>query len=260
MKIGIPTLIEHPNLVDNAELCIQLNCDFLEINLSFPYEIDEETISYLLKLKEEYGIYYTLHFPENVDIAHSNKIFREAYMKYFDYVIDLSRKLNVKLINIHLEQGVYINLPDKQVRIYEKYLEDYIENADDSLKYMLKKCEDNGILLSIENTKMFPYMLDTIIRFNGYGGNITLDVGHDATSKDNFRKFIDRNNLNVIHMHLHDAKANKNHLELFDGELDIEELIDYAKKKELSVLIEVKTIKSLTNSIENLRKMNLINN
>lgn len=258
MKIGIPTLIELPNLIDNAELCAELNCDFLEINLSIPFKIDDEVVSKLLKIKEEAGIYYTLHFPENADIAHNNKIFREAYLKYFDYVMDLSKKLDVKLINIHLEPGVHINLPDKKVRIYEENIESYIENADTSLKYMLKKCIDNGIFLSIENTKMLPYMLDTVIRFNDYGGHITIDVGHDYTSKDNFKEFIDCNNLNLIHMHLHDANDNKNHLELFCGNLDIKELLDFSKKKEISVLIEVKTIQSLTNSIEKLRKMNLI--
>ncbi|XMB86137.1 TIM barrel protein [Mycoplasmatota bacterium WC44] len=254
MKIGMPTLIELPSILDNLELCYEIGCDFLEVNLSFPFEFDEAIINEINQVKDKYGIELTFHFPENIDFAHNNEILRKSFLDYFDYVLELSKKLGIKLINMHLEPGIHINLPTKKVRIYEEYNDMYIRNIDSSLKYMLEKCNINNIRLCVENTKMFPYMLDTVLRFNNCGGFLTLDVGHDSSAKDMFREFIDSNNLNVLHMHLHDEKNGKNHLELYSGSLDIDELINYAKNNDLSVVVEVKTVDSLTRSISKIKK------
>ncbi len=102
MKIGMPTLTELSDILDNIKLCSELNLDFLEINLSLPFEFTDSLIFEANRLTDKYGIELTFHLPENLDIAQTEPIIRTAYLKYFDTIIELSKKLNVKLINMHL--------------------------------------------------------------------------------------------------------------------------------------------------------------
>ena len=51
---------------------------------------------------------------------------------------------------------------------------------------------------------------------------LTFDIGHDYCIGNKDIEFINRNINRLIHMHIHDAISNKNHLPLGKGEIDIE--------------------------------------
>ena len=67
-----------------------------------------------------------------------------------------------------------------------------------------------------------------------------------------------KNRDKIVHMHLHDAIGNKDHQIPFDGELNIEELITFAKQQDITMLIEVKTAAALRKSVRILREKKLI--
>jgi sugar phosphate isomerase/epimerase len=62
------------------------------------------------------------------------------------------------------------------------------------------------------------------------------------------------NREHIAHMHLHDAKGSHDHQVLFEGELNIKELLDFAQSMNIKTLIEVKTEEALIKSINNLNK------
>ena len=67
-EFGMPTLIELENTREAAALCRDLGLKFLELNMSFPqYQPESMDVDELLKIKEKYGIYYTVHIDESLD-------------------------------------------------------------------------------------------------------------------------------------------------------------------------------------------------
>ena len=68
MRIGMPSLIEYTSVDEHIDFCRKNNLDFLEINLTFPwYQSDRLDIGHLVRLKEETGIGYTLHFHDQLN-------------------------------------------------------------------------------------------------------------------------------------------------------------------------------------------------
>lgn len=82
MQFGMPTLIENRNLEENAELCSELGLDFLELNMNMPmYQVDKiGDIHGLMELARRYGIYYTIHLDENLNVCDFNEAVAEAYL------------------------------------------------------------------------------------------------------------------------------------------------------------------------------------
>ena len=70
MDYGMPTLIELENLEENCALCHELGLDFVEINMNFPeFQSEFFAVEKYASLKEKYGIYFTIHLPENLDVV-----------------------------------------------------------------------------------------------------------------------------------------------------------------------------------------------
>ena len=80
MKYGMPSLIELPALEDNAKLCRELELDFVELNMNFyPYQPHFLERSGLRKLGQRYGIGFTIHLDENMNMADFNPKVAKAY-------------------------------------------------------------------------------------------------------------------------------------------------------------------------------------
>ena len=53
----------------------------------------------------------------------------------------------------------------------------------------------------------------------------------------------------LYHMHIHDASGLKNHLKLGDGDVDLMKYLDLAKSHGCRVVLEVKTVEGLRQSV-----------
>ena len=79
MNYGMPTLIELPDMEDCAALCKELELQFIEFNMNLPqYQPDTLDEAKLERIARDYGIFYTIHLDENMNVADFNPYVREA--------------------------------------------------------------------------------------------------------------------------------------------------------------------------------------
>ena len=139
MQFGMPTLIENRTLQDNADLCKSLGLQFIELNMNFPeYQVDklEQTDSFI-NIAESAKIYYTIHLDENLNIADYNPLVRGEYLETVRRAIDVTKrflplrnrygdKSQPLTLNMHMNHGIYVTLPDRKVQMYEKDFDTYM--------------------------------------------------------------------------------------------------------------------------------------
>ena len=126
MQFGMPTLIENRTLEDNALVCAELGLSFVELNMNFPeYQTEGlEQTEKLIQTAEKYGVYYTIHLDENLNVADFNGLVAAAYFETVRRTIEAAKKLvclNEKYgeaslpltINTHMNHGIYISSLDK---------------------------------------------------------------------------------------------------------------------------------------------------
>jgi len=119
MQFGMPTLIENRTLEDNALVCAELGLSFVELNMNFPeYQTEGlEQTEKLIQTAEKYGVYYTIHLDENLNVADFNGLVAAAYFETVRRTIEAAKKLvclNEKYgeaslpltINMHMNHGI----------------------------------------------------------------------------------------------------------------------------------------------------------
>lgn len=253
-KFGMPTLIEKDSILDNVILCNELGLDFIELNMNLPYCINAD-IEELLKLKEEYDIEFTLHFPEEIDFGCFYEEIRQANIILFNNIAKWASEFGVEKINIHLNPGVHFTLPEEKVFVYDKYRDRFIEKFMDSMIRITEIASSFGIEVCVENMKIHEFMEETFKRMlNIENLYFTWDVGHDAMSNYKMERIYLKHPHKVSHMHLHDYNGNSDHQILFDGIIPIKERIKFAKENNLTVVIETKTEEALRKSVERLQR------
>ncbi len=261
MKIGMPALVEYNTLNELVELCLKLKLDFIELNMNLPYNfIENIEPEELIKIKNDTNIEFTMHMPDDADLGTFYDSVRKGYVELFSNTIDWAEESGVKLLNMHIIEGTKMTLPDKKVYIYEQYSEEFQNNFVNSISGLSKKALKSGVNLAIENSSNFgkPYIqkaLDKSILYPNV--KLTWDTGHDAVSGFTDKQYLMMHENEIAHMHLHDAIGKKDHQVLFEGELNIAELLSFAEQKKIRALVEVKTAEALERSIKALREKSL---
>ncbi len=261
-KIGMPALVECTSLTHLVDLCLELKLDFIELNMNLPYNfIQNISPSELKNITRETNIEFTMHMPDEADLGTFYESVREGFVKLFSDTLDWSYESGVKLLNLHIIEGSKMTLPDKKVYIYDQYSDEYLNSFIKSIEMLSKKANEYDVILAIENSHNFgkPYIqrvLDKAITYPNI--NLTWDTGHDAVSNFTDKQYLMKNVKKIAHMHFHDAKGQNDHQIPFDGELNISELINFSKEKDIRMLIEVKTKDALKRSVEILRNNKMI--
>lgn len=262
MKIGMPALVEYTSLTQLVNLCLELKLNFIELNMNLPYNFIENINPIELKnITKETNIEFTMHMPDEADLGTFYNSVREGYVKLFSDTFDWAIESGVKLLNMHIIEGAKMTLPDRKVYMYEEYCDEYINNFTKSIDFLSKKAKKFNIILAIENSSNFDksYIQKTLNKAIKLPNvKLTWDVGHDAVSKFTDSLYLMQHKDDIAHMHIHDVKGKKDHQVLFEGDLNISELIKFAETKNIPVLIEVKTVESLKKSIKKLNKKPLV--
>ena len=254
---GMPTLIETNTLEECAKLCAELGLDFIELNMNMPqYQLDKIDAVYFKSIAEKYGIYYTLHLDENLNVSDFNPYVAQAYTKTVADTIKIAKQLGVKVINMHMARGVYFTLPDRKVYLFSEYKKQYLE----SIVLFRNMCEnsigENDIKICIENCDGYEDFqkeaIELILESNVFA--LTFDVGHNYAIGGTDEEFIMKYKDCLYHIHLHDAEGKKNHLALGTGEMNIEKYINLANEYNCRVVLETKTIAGLKQSAEWLKR------
>lgn len=257
MDFGMPTLIENKNLEENIVLCWELGLQFVELNMNFPmYQIPQlEETENLKKLARENGIYFTIHLDENLNVCDFNPLVAEAYMKTTKRVLKVAEEIGAPLLNMHMNHGIYVTLPDRKVRLFGEYREPYMAAIHRFREMCENMAGDSGVKVCIENTDGYQDFekeaIDYLLESKMFA--LTWDIGHSHACENVDEAFLMERKDRLYHFHIHDARKTANHQMLGSGEIDLAQRIGLAKANGCRCVVETKTIEALRHSVAWLR-------
>ena len=258
LKFGAPTMVEMETLEQAAQVCTELNLDFLELNINFPqYLLKELDVKKLRDLSEKHGIFYTLHLDDEMSIADFNPYIAEGYCKTVYDAIELSKTLGIRKLNMHMSRGAKYTLPDRVIYFFEAYEKDYLERIRSFREECTKRIGDADITICVENTAGFlPFQqkaVELLLESPVFG--LTFDIGHNYCSGNMDESFILAHKDRLKHFHIHDCvEGKKDHRTLGTGVLDVERYLALAEELGCSALVETKTVESLKQSMDWIRR------
>lgn len=126
---GMPTLIECDSLDETIDLCKELRLDFIEINMNLPqYQKNNIDIKRMKSCIYNDNIFFTIHLDENLKVCDFNVDVAKAYIDMVLFTIELAKRINIPILNMHMDKGVYFTLPNEKIYLFEKYKEIYLNN------------------------------------------------------------------------------------------------------------------------------------
>ena len=267
IQFGMPTLIENRTPEENVALCESLGLKFIELNMNFPeYQVDKlEQTDEFIELAEKAGIYYTIHLDENLNIADFNPLVSDAYLETVRRTIEVVGKFislrdkygdtgQPLTLNMHMNHGIYITLPDRKVQMYDRDFDTYMKSFEDFRTKCEKWIGDSDIRIVVENTDGFrdyeKKAIEYLLKSPVFG--LTWDIGHSKATGEKDVPFIMEHSEHLMHFHIHDGSENppKNHLALGDGEIDLDERLKLAENVNARCVLETKTIEALKKSVQ----------
>lgn len=265
---GMPTLIENGTLSENIDLCRLLGLQFIELNMNFPeYQLDRlEDVKTFYEAADKAGIYYTIHLDEDLNIADFNMLVREAYLETVRRTVEVAKALlplmdkygkednPPMIINMHMNHGIYITLPDRKVQMYDRDFDTYYGYFAEFRNKVEEWIGDSNIRVNIENTDGFKdyekKVVDMLLESKYFG--LTWDIGHSKAIGETDVNYILSHKDKLCHMHIHDGKENppKNHLALGEGKIDLKDRLNVAVQTGSRCVLETKTIEALKKSVK----------
>lgn len=254
VRFGMPALIEIEDLEESAALCRELGLSFIELNMNFPqHQLHRMDPAVLRDVAQRYGIFYTLHLDDEMNVADFNPAVAKAHEDTVLGAIALAEALDIPVINMHLSRGGVVTLPERKVYLLERHREAYLSRLTRFRDRCHRAVGDGNVRICVENTAGFPdwqaEALDLLLESEVFG--LTLDVGHDHCTGGGDLEIIRRRGSRLRHMHLHDAaRPGRDHLALGTGELDLHDRLELARQRDCSVVLEIKTAEALRRSAE----------
>lgn len=250
--LGMPTLIEIPDIEGCAALCAELGLQFVELNMNMPqYQTHCLDLDRLTSLSEKYGIYYTIHLDENLNVSDFNPHVADAYLQTVRETIHIAKLLHIPVLNMHLSQGVYFTLPDKKVFLFAEYSKQYLQ----SMRLFREECEkmigSRNIRICVENSSGYTdfqqQALDLLLESPVFA--LTFDIGHNHCIQGADETVILQHRDRLCHFHFHDALTKKDHLPLGTGEIELPKYLHMAEQTGSRIVLETKTVSGLRESV-----------
>lgn len=257
MDLGMPALIELRSLEDCARLCRELGLQFVEWNMNLPQcQPERMEAAVLRRIREQYGIYFTLHLDENLNPCDFNPRVARAYIRTAEDAIALAKELEMPILNMHLSKGVYFTLPDRKIFLFDQYRERYLSD----LRTFRDRCEAAvgaaDVKICVENSDGFTDFqleaLDLLLESPVFA--LTFDIGHNHSIGGTDEPPILERRTRLVHFHFHDAQGKKNHLPLGTGEIDIPKNLALAESCGGRIVLETKTVSGLRESVQWMQK------
>ena len=119
------------------------------------FQLEKVEPIYYKELMIEHNIFFTLHLPEELNIADFNPKVKDAYIKTSIESINLAKEIGIPILNMHMNTGVYFTLPNRKIYLFEEYISDYIQSIisyGDLINDLIGK---EKIYVLIENTGIY---------------------------------------------------------------------------------------------------------
>lgn len=259
LDFGMPTLIETETLEECAALCRALGLQFVELNMNMPqYQTKRIDPAGFLRAARQYGIYYTIHLDENLNVTDFNPRVALAYRQTVFDTIALAKAIHCPVLNMHLHRGVYFTLPEGKIYLFERYKAQYLRDIADFRNECEKLIGGAQLCICVENCEGYTaFQLEALnLLLESPVFALTFDIGHNhGTDRVDETTILNRAD-KLFHMHMHDAVGAKNHLPLGTGEIDLPTYLALAESHHCRVVLETKTISGLRQSAEWLKSYN----
>ena len=263
IQFGMPSLVEAKTVEQCAQVCAELGLSFIELNANFPqFQPVRLQAEELTRIGGKYGIGYTLHLDDDLSIADFNDYVCDAYCRTVWETIELAKKADIRVLNMHLSKGAVYTLPQRKLYFFGEYLSEYLTR----IRAFRDRCEeligDSDVRISVENCDgwldFHRAAIEILLESPVF--QLTLDAGHDFCAGGMDRTVFDANLPRLKHMHLHDARLpRQDHQPLGEGDMDIPELLALAEGNDCTVVLETKTEDGLRRSVQWLRDMGWLN-
>ena len=142
MKIGMPTLIEFDTFEENLVLCKALELDFVEINMNLPQFSTEIDVQHTKALLDKYQLEATLHIAERIDICELDPLIRNGYFEHLKKCFDIAKALDVKIINMHMSEGIHFKLLSQKIYLYRQYEKIYLAHIRTFKEFAEEQLDD----------------------------------------------------------------------------------------------------------------------
>lgn len=259
--LGMPSLLELTNLAANAAACRRLGLTFVELNMNLPWSTPENLpASELQWVARQTGITFTLHLPEELDLGSFHPQLRRASLDRAVQAVQWASDAGIDFVTLHINPGVYFTLPDRKEWLYGIYASQFQPLLQESFEMLFGCARSLGVQVGLENTGHFgePFMFEALESLAEIPGLwLTWDTGHNAASLSSDQPALDRHNDRIAHIHLHDSDGRLCHLPLFTGCLPVEDVLRFARERDIRVVVEVKTLDALEQSLEALAERGL---
>ena len=253
---GMPSMIELNSVEESVSLCRELGLSFLELNTNFPsQQIHNLDPMALNKLAQDAGIFYTIHLNDELYVADFNPHVSRGYCNAVLETIDFAKKIGARVLNMHLSGGAFYTMPDRKIRFYEAFADDYLQGMKQFRDLCTDAIGDAPIRICVENTNGYlPFqkeVLEMLLESPVFG--LTLDIGHNCCSGNMDEPWILSHADRLVHLHLHDVQdGKKDHLPFGTGNLALEPYLALSENR--TAVVEVKTIAGLRQSVEALNQ------
>ena len=138
--------------------------------------------------------------------------------------------------------------------LFNQYNSIYIAKLKEFRDLCEKSIGDSNIKICIENCSGYMKFemegIELLLESSAFA--LTFDIGHSHSGNGIDEPFINKHIDRLYHMHAHDAMGRQNHLPLGTGEIDLAERFSLAREHICRVVLEIKTIEGLIQSVNNL--------
>lgn len=214
MKIHLGGTARNPEDVEKLE---DLGLQFAEIPIVNPQKFKKNNIDAYRSLREELGLYYLCHGPQEGDPNDIGNLERVLYPKLTE-IISIMPELGMEILTIHL--WLDPRFVSKKAISYKTRI----------LRRIIDEAKALGITLCIENlSETAGHMAEPFEALPDL--NLTLDLGHAQLLSDENTSlgFMDRFPERIKHIHLHDNRGGDSpehdlHLPVGKGIIDFEKI------------------------------------
>jgi sugar phosphate isomerase/epimerase len=204
----------------------ELGLQFAEIPVEDPSKFSQEIDNYQ-ELKDRLGLYYLCHGPREGD-PNDVEALEKEYLSKVLRIFSLMQRLGMCLVTIHLWLDPHF--------VREKTIQ-YKINL---LKRIVTAASEAHITVCLENLSETPDDTEVAFRESPLL-QMALDLGHAQlfTERNRGHDFLDRFPERIKHIHIHDNKGGKSHLDDIhlpppEGIIDFESIFAHLKQAHYS--------------------------